>query len=104
MSANKGRIFFIQKKLGKVPADSAKAEAYRAELDRLRGVVESVHVCTPDCEHVESSVVEETPVVLDEPVVEVAPVVEVVEIVEPAPVVKPKPKRTYRRRKTKSKE
>jgi hypothetical protein len=89
MSANKGRRFFLLKKLGKTKPGSAKALRIRAEL----GLDTPVVVTEPE------TVVEAIPevVVVPEPVPEPAPVVEVAEVV---PVPAPAPRRTYRRRKT----
>ena len=90
MSANKGRRFFLLKKLDKTEPGSAKALRIRAEL----GLDTPVAVTEPE------TVVEAVPevVVVPEPVPEASPVVEVVEEV----VVAPKPKRTYRRKSTKT--
>ena len=80
MSANKGRIFWLRKKLAK--SSGEKAERIQKELDLLTGKV----VPEPEPEPEPAPEPEPEP----EPVVEVAP----------APKPAAKPKRTFRRRKT----
>ena len=86
MSANKGRVFWLRKKLAK--SSGEKAERIQKELDLLTGNVVPEPAPEPAPEPVPEPAPEPEPE--PEPVVEVAPV--------PKPAAKPK--RTYRRRKT----
>ena len=92
MSANKGRIFWLRRKLAR--SSGEKAERIQKELHLLTGNL------APEPEPAPEPAPEPEPEPAPEPEPEPEPEREPVVEVAPAPKPAAKPKRTYRRRKT----